>query len=99
MKAVERVKAMLAAERTGAEWEILEGEEWAEEGEEGEGGSRFEGTDRGKVQEGGGVTRLGMGETGVLVKGTGEGEREKANGWMKVKSRSSPDGSGLRGGR
>ena len=31
IKAVEKVKAMLLADRTGAEWEILEGDEWVEE--------------------------------------------------------------------
>lgn len=31
VKAVEKVKAMLLSERTGAEWEILEGNEWEEE--------------------------------------------------------------------
>lgn len=31
VKVVEKVKAMLLSERTGAEWEILEGNEWEEE--------------------------------------------------------------------
>lgn len=31
LKVVEKVKAMLLSERTGAEWEILEGNEWEEE--------------------------------------------------------------------
>lgn len=31
VKVIEKVKAMLLAERTGAEWEILEGNEWEEE--------------------------------------------------------------------
>ena len=99
VKAVERIKAMLLAERTGAEWEILEGEEWAGAIEEVEEGEVLEG--RPEAEEG----MLGLGRTGVLVKPTGMGkseregegvvsgmesgkEREKTNGWMKVKSRS-----------
>ncbi|KAG8527098.1 uncharacterized protein KY384_008527 [Bacidia gigantensis] len=31
VKVIDRVKTMLLAERTGSEWEILEGKEWAEE--------------------------------------------------------------------
>ena len=31
VKVIEKVKAMLLAERTGAEWELLEGNEWEEE--------------------------------------------------------------------
>ena len=31
VKVIEKVKVMLLAERTGAEWEILEGNEWEEE--------------------------------------------------------------------
>ena len=31
VKVIEKVKAMLLAERTGAEWEILEGNEWEED--------------------------------------------------------------------
>lgn len=31
VKVIEKVKAMLLSERTGAEWEILEGNEWEEE--------------------------------------------------------------------
>ena len=31
IKVIEKVKAMLLAERTGAEWEILEGNEWEDE--------------------------------------------------------------------
>ena len=30
-KVIEKVKALLLSERTGAEWEILEGNEWEEE--------------------------------------------------------------------
>ena len=33
VKVIEKVKVMLLAERTGAEWEILEGNKWEEEEE------------------------------------------------------------------
>ena len=43
IKVIHRVKAMLLAERTGAEWELLDGDDWAEE----------------KVQEGDGAEKNG----------------------------------------
>jgi len=90
IKVIEKVKAMLLAERTGAEWELLEGNEWEDEEAEAQASG---------AQQGG--QAFGVGQTGVLVRNTeglegveGEGtgekedEREKGqNGWMKVKSR------------
>lgn len=94
LRVVEKVKAMLLAERTGAEWELLEGNEWEEE----------EVADAGENCETGTVERPEIEQTGVLVRpgpgtrdaggdtrGSGmEREREEgkgASGWMKVKSR------------
>ena len=56
VKVIEKVKAMLLAERTGAEWEILEGNEWEEEDGQ---------ADIQQVGDGGRVPRIE--ETGVLV--------------------------------
>ena len=84
---------MLLAERMGAEWEILDGNEW--EIEENEADSRREP----KL-----VNRFSVEETGVLVKpepndnlrGERAGESEKdekegkeksESGWMKLKNR------------
>ena len=58
VKVIEKVKAMLLAERTGAEWEILEGNEWEEE--EGQIGIQAQ-----QLGNGGRVPRIE--ETGVLV--------------------------------
>lgn len=58
IKVIEKVKAMLLAERTGAEWEILEGNEWEEE----------EAQADAPVQNGADVGRIPkIEETGVLV--------------------------------
>ena len=58
IKVIEKVKAMLLAERTGAEWEILEGNEWEEE----EGQAEVPGC------HGHNVSRVSkIEETGVLV--------------------------------
>lgn len=58
VKVIEKVKAMLLAERTGAEWEILEGNEWEEE----------EGQAEVPVGQVGTVGRISkVEETGVLV--------------------------------
>ena len=77
---IEKVKAMLLSERTGAEWEILEGNEWLdEEGGEGErtgdSSAARKGGDEGKARD---MTAGGEGE---------EGKSKGTNGWMKVKSR------------
>lgn len=42
VKVIEKVKAMLLSERTGAEWEILEGNEWEEEPTTGNGDGKEE---------------------------------------------------------
>lgn len=58
VKVIEKVKAMLLAERTGAEWEILEGNEWEED----------EGQADAPMHHGRHVDRAPkMEETGVLV--------------------------------
>ena len=90
VKVIDKVKAMLLADRTGAEWEILEGNEW-------------EDADVGiSIGDGGQIAQpVRIEETGVLVKaedevakdkerGSGQkgDEREKkASGWTKLKSR------------
>lgn len=91
IKVIDQVKAMLLAERTGAEWEILEGNEW--EDAEAEGKAAEE-------QRNGQTTRIE--ETGILVrpeenpasvKESGDAaEREDqrgkgTTGWTKLKSR------------
>ena len=88
VKAVERVKAMLVAERTGAEWEILEGGEWegAEDVEGGVGGG-VGGDGVGELAKVKSLDEEGVGEEGGKV-GEKEGGKEGRNGWMKVKSRS-----------
>ena len=60
VKIIEKVKAMLLAERTGAEWEILEGNEWEEEEGQAEAPMHHVGN-LGKVPK--------IEETGVLVPG------------------------------
>lgn len=94
IRVIEKVKAMLLAERTGAEWEILEGNEW--EAEEAD-------TDAKREPD---LVNwpLGIEETGILVrpeaKGSSEGERawkserdegeekgKSTSGWTKLKSR------------
>ena len=94
LRVIEKVKAMLLAERTGAEWEILEGNEWEEEEAESEA----------KKETKKDVIRPGIEETVILVRpggvengineGSGGTEREEsdgkgrgASGWMKLKSR------------
>ena len=58
IKVIEKIKIMLLAERTGAEWEILEGNEWDEEDNQAEA----------PVHDGGKVRRISkIDETGVLV--------------------------------
>ena len=88
VKVIEKVKGMLLAERTGAEWELLEGNEWEEEEQPPE-----------VMREANAAARPGVEETGILVKsraGEGSGGTEKedgdekgkgTSGWMKVKSR------------
>ena len=97
LRAIEKVKAMLLSERTGAEWELLEGNEWEEEAE----------AETQKVANT--VAKPAIEETGILVKGENGGERgadwsgrggapargdedrKGTSGWMKVKSRRAED--------
>ena len=93
VKVIEKVKAVLLSERTGAEWEILEGNEWEEE---------IPPADEAAAQE------AKAEEEAVLVQGDKEGrvDEEKSDknnaigpggeadekakgtsGWTKVKSR------------
>ena len=58
VKVIEKVKVMLLAERTGAEWEILEGNEWEEEERQAEAPVHHVGT-LGRIPK--------IEETGVLV--------------------------------
>ena len=79
IRIIEKVKAMLLAERTGAEWEILEGKEWEVEDDE------FEAKGNLNLVSG---TRIE--DTGILVKPeTEEGERrgKSTSGWTKLKNR------------
>lgn len=72
VKVIDKVKAMLLAERTGAEWEILEGNEWEEE----------EGQAEAPVHQAGNAGRIPkIEETGVLVPAQAEvGEQYVGNG-------------------
>ena len=58
VKVIEKVRAMLLAERTGAEWEMLEGNEWEEEEAQADAPMHHEGN-AGRVPK--------IEETGVLV--------------------------------
>ena len=86
VKVIEKVKAMLLAERTGAEWEMLEGNEWEEEDAQADAPVHRDGN-AGRVprieetgvlvparpEVVGGVSRLPrIEETGVLVPGQGD---------------------------
>lgn len=72
---MEKVKAMLLSERTGAEWEILEGNEWEEEPIVGPKGKDGDVSGEEKQAEGAGA---GAGE---------EGKTRGTSGWTKLKSR------------
>ena len=90
VKVIDKVKAMLLADRTGAEWEILEGNEW--EGADAE-ANTVNGEQIGELAR--------IEETGILVKpeddvsmgkeverSEREDERGKgASGWTKLKTR------------
>lgn len=87
-KVIDKVKAMLLSERTGAEWEILDGNEWEEEPVSGP-------TDR----DGNGPKEEKQGEEGRTgeaieervsladVIGGEEGKARGTSGWTKLKSR------------
>lgn len=68
---IDKVKAMLLSERTGAEWEILEGKEWEEEPVPGAPGRDGD----------------GAGEEGPAEGGGEEGKARGTSGWTKLKSR------------
>ena len=88
VKVIEKVKAMLLSERTGAEWEILEGNEW----EDATNDASVDTEQRETT-----IHRPAIDETGVLVKPStsiSEGDcawhesREKGtSGWTKLKNR------------
>ena len=94
VKVIEKVKALLLSDRTGAEWEILEGNEWEEETPNaGETAAKEANVEeeavfvKGRRREGG----FDEGRS-VMSAGTRAGEEvdEKAkgtSGWTKVKSR------------
>lgn len=87
-KVIDKVKAMLLSERTGAEWEILDGNEWEEEPISGltgrDGNAPAEEREGGK-EEGVGE---GAGEKGGLADVIGEeGKARGTSGWTKLKSR------------
>ena len=63
VKVIEKVKVMLLSERTGAEWEILEGNEWEEEERQAE-GPVHHADNLGRISK--------IEETGVLVPGQPE---------------------------
>lgn len=103
VKVVEKVKAMLLSERTGAEWEILEGNEWEEDAAAtvpmaaGGGGEavhagvkeRGNGADghNAQAKEGSGVSGEGGSEGVAMGDEDGGGKGKGSSGWMKVKSR------------
>jgi len=91
VKVVEKVKAMLLAERTGAEWEILQDNEWEEEEIEREAKLEVQSVGRPEVEQTGILVRpeLGRNDTGADNGGSGL-EREEGkgtSGWMKLKNR------------
>lgn len=90
VRIIEKVKAALASERMGAEWEMLEDGEWEEDGNASAGkDGREGGGDDGKVGDtaaggkavSGAREGLDGGEKGKDGKGTG------TSGWTKLKSR------------
>lgn len=92
IKVIEKVKAMLLAERTGAEWEILEGNEW--EAEEAEADAKREVTLVNRLIEDTGILvkpyteeASGEDEAGRTERKEGEGKGKSTSGWMKLKSR------------
>lgn len=100
---IHRVKALLLAERTGAEWELLEGDDWAAEDQPPEpGGTGLDGTSEDKVVNGlagsgqptirgAEATRDALEQTGVLVKAEGaehaDGKVKGQRGWTKIRGR------------
>ena len=93
IRVIEKVKNMLLAERTGAEWEILEGKEW-----------KIAENEAGTMDEVIPTSQFPVEETGVLVKPhgmekpveeksgelnmeRGEEKGKSSSGWMKLKNR------------
>ncbi|KAL9130500.1 MAG: hypothetical protein Q9217_001320 [Psora testacea] len=92
VKVIDKVKAMLLAERTGAEWEMLEGNEWEAEEAEGPAGMAKQETQAKRMEETSilvkAVTDDGMVIENVRREREREGMKGKGTaGWMKVKSR------------
>lgn len=97
VKVIEKVKALLLSERTGAEWEILEETEWEEKSPH----PSEAATKEASVEEEA-VLIKGRKKTGGFDEGrsiistvTGVGEEadergKGTNGWTKVKSRGGP---------
>lgn len=87
-KVIDKVKAMLLSERTGAEWEILEGNEWEEEsvseptGRDGNGPKE----ERQREEEGIGDAIEEKVDLADLIGGE-EGKARGTSGWTKLKSR------------
>lgn len=92
VRIIEKVKAALASERMGAEWEMLEDGEWEEDGsasvgkdERQGGGAGFDGgagdSTAGGMVVAGAREGVDSGEKGKEGKGTG------TSGWTKLKSR------------
>ena len=86
LKVIEKVKAMLLSERTGAEWEVLEDKEWEEEAPQ----THHADLSTTPMEEtvlvkGSEPTEMGADEAA----GTGRDEKGKGtSGWTKLKSRS-----------
>lgn len=94
VKVIEKVKALLLSERTGAEWEILEGNEWEEEiPQPGEAAAKKANIEEEAVLVKGRKKTGGFDEGRSImsaVTGVGEEADEKGkgtSGWTKVKSR------------
>ena len=87
-KVIDKVKAMLLSERTGAEWEILDGNEWEEEPVPGLTGRDGAGLLMEKEEE---DERTAAGVEGKVVGLADEifeeGKARGTSGWTKLKSR------------
>ena len=91
LRVIEKVKAMLLAERTGAEWELLQDNEWEEE----EGGQELdreiEVVERPEIEQTGVLVRPGPKRSETDVdRGSSGAEKEEGrgtSGWMKLKNR------------
>lgn len=87
-KVIEKVKAMLLSERTGAEWEILDGNEWEEEPVSGLTGRDGAGpVEEKEAGEGEGRTEVVDEKAGLADGIWEEGKARGTSGWTKLKSR------------